>query len=104
MPGEKTLAKEAGTSGAGDWPAPVVGLYLGATTPEAVQSAAADLNPVRQRDQRCEANFYVAHWHVLRGARDAAAQLLREAQSGCPSTFIEHEGAVAELRRLQQPR
>ena len=41
IPGEKTLAQEAGTSGAGEWPAPVVGLYLGKTTPEAVQKAAA---------------------------------------------------------------
>ena len=104
IPGEKTLAQEAGTSGAGDWPAPLVALYLDKTTPDAVQKAATDQNVTRQRDQRCEANFYVAHWHVLRGAGDAAAQLLREAQSGCPSTFIEHEGAVAELRRLQQPR
>jgi len=102
IPGEKTLAKEAGTGGAGDWPAPVVGLYLGAAAPEAVQNAAADPNPDRQRDQRCEANFYDAHWHVLRGAPEAALPLLREAQRGCPGTFVEHEGAVAELRRLQR--
>ena len=100
--GEKTLAQEAGTSGSGDWPAPIVALYLGATTPDAVQKAAADPSATRQRDQRCEANFYVAHWHLLRGARDPAVQLLSAAQSLCPSAFIEHEGAVAELRRLQQ--
>lgn len=102
IPGEKTLAQDAGTSGADDWPAPVVALYLGSVTPEAVQKAAAHADAVRERDQRCEANFYVAQWHVLRGAREAALKLLREAESGCPRTFIEHEGAVAELRRLQQ--
>lgn len=100
IPGEKTLAQEAGTSGEGDWPAPVVGLYLGRTTPEAVQKAAAHADPIRQRDQRCEANFYVAHWHLLRGAREPAAQLLNEARKVCPGSFLEHEGAVAELRRL----
>jgi lipoprotein NlpI len=99
--GEKTLAQEAGTTGAGDWPAPIVGLYLGSTSPDAVQKAAAHANPTRQRDQRCEASFYVAQWHMLRGARDAAAPLLREARTACPSSFIEHEGAVAELRRLE---
>jgi lipoprotein NlpI len=100
--GEKTLAKDAGTGGAGDWPAPIVGLYLGSSTPDAVQKAAADQNPTRQRTQRCEANFYIAHWHLLRGAREAAAELLRDARTICPTSFIEHEGAVAELRRLEK--
>ena len=102
--GEKTLAQEAGTTGTGRWPAPVIGLFLGINNPEAVQKAATDLNVRRQRDQRCEANFYIAQWHILRGAREIAAQSLRDAQSVCPSGFIEHEGAVAELRRLGDAR
>jgi len=107
IPGERTLAQEAGTSGAGAWPSPVVGLYLGSMTPEAVQKAAVHQETTRHRDQRCdqrcEASFYIAQWHLLRGAREPAAQLLRDAGSTCPSAFIEHEGAVAELRRLAQP-
>ncbi|HYH43264.1 MAG TPA: tetratricopeptide repeat protein [Burkholderiales bacterium] len=102
IPGENTIAQESGTSGAGEWPAPLVALYLDKTTPDAVQKAATHQNVTRQRDQRCEANFYVAHWHLLKGARGPAAQLLREAQLQCPTGFIEHEGAVAELRRLEQ--
>jgi len=101
IPGEKTLAQEAGTSGAGDWPAPLVALYLARTTPDAIQKAATDLRPARQREQRCEANFYVAHWHLLQGAREPASRLLAEARTLCPTASIEHEGAVAELRRLQ---
>ncbi len=102
IPGELTLAQEAGTSGAGGWPAPLVALYLENSTPQAVQQAAVHADPARQREQQCEARFYTAQWHLLRGARDPAAQLLREAQATCPKTFIEHEGALAELRRLQQ--
>jgi lipoprotein NlpI len=102
IPGEKTLAQEAGTSGGGAWPAPVVGLYLGTATPDAVIRAAAHPDPARQRELRCEANFYIGEWQLLRGAREPAAQLLREAESTCSRRFIEHEGAVAELRRLQQ--
>lgn len=102
IPGEQTLAHEAGTSGTGEWPAPLVGLYLGTSTPQAVQKAAAHPDAERQREQQCEANFYTAQWHLLRGAREPALQLLREAQSVCPQTFIEHEGALAELRRLKQ--
>ena len=104
IPGERTLAQEAGTSGAGDWPSPVVGLYLGSMTPEAVQKAAVHQDATRHRDQRCEASFYIAQWQLLRGNRDAASTLLRDAVSGCPSAFMEHEGAVAELRRLQEKR
>jgi lipoprotein NlpI len=100
--GEKTLAKDAGTGGTGDWPAPIVALYLGSATPEAVQKAANAVNVTRHRTQRCEANFYVAHWQLMRGAHEPAAQLLRDARTICPSSFIEHEGAVAELKRLEK--
>lgn len=99
--GEKTLAQEAGTTG-GAWPGPIVGLYLGNGTPEAVMRAATHPDAARQGELRCEASFYVAQWHILRSARGPAAQLLNDAESTCPRTFIEREGAVAELRRIQQ--
>ena len=101
---EKTLGIDARTSGTGPWPAPVVGLYLGNSTPEEVQKAAVDLNVNRQRNQRCEANFYIGQWQLLRGSREQAASLLRDASAMCPSSFIEYEGAVAELRRLDSER
>lgn len=101
IPAEQTIAQDAGTSGAGDWPHPVVALYLGKTAPEAVQKAASHLNPTRQRDRRCEANFYIAQWHLTRGEREAASRLLDDARSGCQTSFLEHEGAVAELRRIE---
>jgi lipoprotein NlpI len=99
---EKSLAQESTRTPTLTWPAPIVALYLGSSNPENVQKAATDVNLNRQRDRRCEANFYIAHWHLLRGERDPAVQLLRNARSSCPSSFIEHEGAVAELRRLGQ--
>jgi lipoprotein NlpI len=102
IPGEQTLAQDAGTSGAGEWPEPVVALYLGKLAPDAVQKAAAHPDPARQRDRRCEANFYIGEWHLTRGERDAASRLLNDARSGCQTSFLEHEGAVAELRRLSQ--
>lgn len=100
--GEKTLAQDADTKGAGDWPAPIVGLYLGSANPDAVQKAAVHQDVTRHRTQRCEASFYIAQWHLLRGARGPATELLRDAGTICPSAFIEHEGAVAELRRLER--
>jgi lipoprotein NlpI len=104
IPGEKTLAQDAGTAGAGVWPAPIVALYLGTANPDSVARAGTHPDPARHRDLACEASFYIGHWHILRGAREAAINLMREAEKTCPRTFIEHEGAVAELRRLQGKR
>ena len=101
--GERTLGQEAGTSGQGDWPAPLVGLYLGRIAPEAVLGAATHSDARIQRDRRCEALFYVASWHLLRGQRDSAAKFFGETRSTCPASYVEHEGAVVALRRLQKP-
>ncbi|MNC90265.1 lipoprotein NlpI [compost metagenome] len=75
-------------------------LYLGRTDINSVMAAATDRDAKIQREQRCEANFYVAHWHLIRNNRDLAVALLKDAQADCPKDFMEYEGAVAELRRL----
>ena len=84
----------------GGWPWPIVVLYVGRTDVDSVNAAATDQNAQRQRDQRCEASFYVAEWHLMRNERERALALFKTAQSQCPRDFAEHEGAVAELRRL----
>jgi lipoprotein NlpI len=87
----------------GGWPAPVIVLYLGRTDVNSVLAAATDPDARRQRDQRCEANYYIAEWHLLRGENERALPLLKEARSGCPRDFLEFEGAAAALRRIQKP-
>ena len=87
----------------GGWPSPVIVLYLGRTDAASVLAASTGPDPKRQREQRCEANFYLAHWHLLRDERERALALLKEAQDGCPKEFLEYEGTLAELRRLQKP-
>lgn len=83
------------------WPAPLVALYMGSTNVESVRIAASDPNPALQREMRCEADFYIAHWHLIKNERERALSLLREVQSTCPKNILEYEGAVAELRRLK---
>jgi lipoprotein NlpI len=97
---EEMLDSETRAERARGWPGPVILLYLGRTDSDSVQAAAVDSNVRRQTEQRCEANFYMAHWHLLRGERERGLALLKEAQSGCPRDFLEYEGTVAELRRL----
>lgn len=99
---EELLDGETRTSRGWGWPSVIVVLYLGRTDRDSVFAAATDADAQRQHEQRCEANFYLAQWHLLKNERARATPLLKEAQSGCPRGFIEHEGAVAELRRLQR--
>jgi lipoprotein NlpI len=100
---EDLLEKDTRATRDGGWPAHVIALYVGQTDAETVLKAASpDPDPRRQAERRCEANFYVAQWFLLRNASERALALLQEAQRECPKNFLEYEGAVAELRRLQQ--
>ncbi len=83
------------------WPKPVLELYRGKTTPEAVAAAAAQGNAAAQKDQSCEMGFYVGEWQLLHGNAAAAKSLLTEAANVCPKTFIELAPAQAELKKLQ---
>jgi len=99
---EDLLDQSTRGSQRGGWPSAVVALYLGRTDVQSVMNAATDSNAERQRDQRCEANFYVAHWHLAQNAPERALPLLQEAERGCPKHFLEYEGTLAELRRLKR--
>jgi lipoprotein NlpI len=100
--GSEALNPYAAAASESVWPAPVIALYLGRAQPETVISATAKAPPLQGREQRCEALFFIAQWHLVRGERERALPLLRDAQASCPKNFMEYEGALAELRRLQR--
>ena len=83
------------------WPSSVIVLYLGSTDIDSVNNAARDTDQVRQTEMRCEASFYIAHWHLLHKEHPRAVALMRQIQDTCPRNILEYEGAVAELRRLK---
>ena len=99
---------KAGTDGKGElkanaagldlskWPGPVIQLYLGQSTPEDVLRAAGS-----DSGQKCEYNFYVGEYRVLRGERPQALVLFRGAADGCPKDFIEYVPAVLEMKTLE---
>lgn len=99
---EELLERDTRATRDGSWPAVVIALYAGQATVENVMKAPVEPTPLAQRARRCEAVFYVAQWHLLRGETDAARSLLREAQRVCPRDEIEYEGSVAELRRIEK--
>jgi lipoprotein NlpI len=78
------------------WPYAVIELYLGQRTPEAM--LAAPTTP----DDRCEAQFYLGEWKLLRADRAAAIEALEAAANTCPKDFVELADAKAELKRLGQ--
>jgi lipoprotein NlpI len=76
------------------WPYAVIDFYLGNMAALALLALASN------SDERCEAQFYVAEWHLMRGEKEAAVDLFKAAKDGCRKTFIEYEGAVAALTKL----
>ncbi len=83
------------------WPAPVIALYMGRTDVNSVIAATATHDSARRREIQCEANFYIAHAHLIKGERVPAQKLLHGVQRDCARNLLEYEGAVAELRRLK---
>lgn len=82
------------------WPAPLIRLYLGESTPEAVLVAADDSKPETKRDHVCDADFYTGELALQRSRKDEAARLFRHAASHCPAGSTELVAANAELKAL----
>jgi len=76
------------------WPYPVASFYLGQMSVEQLDAAAAD------NDQKCEANFYVGEWHLLKGDVALARKRFEQAFAGCPSNLMERDMAAIEAKRL----
>jgi len=57
------------------WPAPVIRMFLGQMTPAAVLAAANDPDPIKKKDQVCDANFYSGELALRTGAKNEAARL-----------------------------
>ena len=103
--GESELAKnelseKLGPLDKAKWPAPIIDFLLGKSDPDALLKAAEHPDAETRRGQVCEAEFYVGEWHLLNLRLKEAGDLLTRAQKSCPKTFVEYDGAVAELGRM----
>ena len=79
-----------------EWPYAVVEFYLSRRTVEELRDIA------RTPEQKCEAEFYIGEQYVLDGNSDYAKASFQAAAETCPKTFIEHAGAIAEIKRLNR--
>jgi lipoprotein NlpI len=82
------------------WPAPVIRLFLGQTTPAAVLAAADDPDASTKKGQICEANFYSGELALQQGAKEEATRLFHLAAADCPHEFAEGGAAASELEAL----
>ena len=82
------------------WPAPVVRLYLGQLTPEALFAAADNPDAGVHAARMCEANFYAGEFLLQQGKKDDAARLFKPVAAGCQKDLIHYESARTELKVL----
>ena len=82
------------------FPGPVIRFYLGEITVNDVMAAVQKGTPQQQREQLCEASFYLGEEALMRGNRDEAVRLFRQAMSTNLTYFYEYQGAAVEMQRL----
>jgi lipoprotein NlpI len=83
-----------------EWPGPIISMYLGKGPVQVVFDAVADANPIKQRQKRCQAYFYVGQQLLIRQNNNEAAKMFRESLATNVSVLFEYEGAQAELKHL----
>jgi lipoprotein NlpI len=94
------LAEAAAQIDMTKWPAPIIRLYLGQMTPEAIIAAAAEPEASKQESQVCEANFFSGELALQQGKKDEATRLFRIADEGCPKDSFQLIAAKDELKAL----
>jgi lipoprotein NlpI len=93
------LAQATGQLDMTKWPAPLIRLFLGQLTQDAVLAAANDPDAKKKQGQVCEANFYSGELALMQGAKENATDLFRLAAANCPDSH-ERWAANAELKSL----
>ena len=83
------------------WPAPIVRLFIGQSTPAATLAAAKDADPVKARSMLCEANIYTAEFALLQGSIGEAAPLYEAAARDCPD-YLRRAVASAALKTVRK--
>jgi lipoprotein NlpI len=93
---QSNMAQLSGKLDMTTWPAPVIRLFLGQSTPDAVMAASDDPDPTTKRGHVRDANYYTGEVALLHGDHDGAVKLFSAASADCPSRWTEWEAADAE--------
>ena len=87
----------------GNWPAPILDIYLKKNYAEKIYSRLGDKDAPEYAGKKCEADFYLSQWNLMHVGEDAAKKTLASALKQCPHTYLEYEAAVSEAERLSLP-
>ncbi|WP_445493362.1 tetratricopeptide repeat protein [Rhodopseudomonas sp. RCAM05734] len=82
------------------WPAPVIKMFMGEMTPDALLAAADNADSTRKKTHVCEAIFFSGELALTKGSTDEAARLFRLAANDCPRNADEWSAASSELKAL----
>jgi lipoprotein NlpI len=85
----------------GNWPAPILALYLGKTTADDVYAKAKPRQVKDDDDQPCEAKFYVGKWYLRNNTKDEAKKAFQSASSTCGADQMEQALARDQLKTLE---
>lgn len=95
------LVKDSAAMNLNVWPGPVISLYLGQATPQSVLAASKNADPVKEREQLCEAYFYLGQQAWIAGNHAQARQFFQQTLETHVTRFVEYAGAQAELKGAQ---
>jgi lipoprotein NlpI len=99
--GTHELEKNAARIDLSKWPAPIVMLFRGKVKPEDVLSAANNTDSKIDREQHCEAYFYLGEYALFHHDEAEATRLFHSTLGTGVTSFIEYAGARIELKRLE---
>jgi lipoprotein NlpI len=80
------------------WPTPLFYLFEGTSSVGKIFAAAKGSDQRTQRDNICNADFYVGEWYLLQQRRDDASKLFNSAMNDCVPTDLEFGATAAELK------
>ncbi len=84
-----------------DWPRPIVDLFLGRGSPDAVEQAAKIAPEGKDAaGQRFDADFYIGQWALLAGDEAVATERLKSVYDSRLREYLEFDIARADLRSL----
>ncbi|HTW34590.1 MAG TPA: tetratricopeptide repeat protein [Rhizomicrobium sp.] len=83
------------------WPGPLVQLYLGKTTPDALLAMKGP-DPDTIDDYQCSVGFFVGEWYRMQGNAALAKQKLEAAANVCTAYTAERQYALVALSQLPQ--
>jgi len=104
LPRPDHLATALSVIGQAEWPAPVVGMFLGKLEPQEAIAAADSQNPQVALMQQCEALFYAGQRYLIGNAPSQARTAFQGAVATGVTEFLEYDWALQELEVMDGKR